>query len=253
MDPTERFSGRADVYAQARPSYPHETLDILRAHYDLDSQTIVADLGSGTGIFTRLLLDGPASRVYAVEPNLDMRRQAERTLGGDDRFRSIAGRAEETTLADASVDLVTAAQAFHWFDLPRFTIELRRILRPMGHAAFVWNDRVLDGSPFLSDYEAILVEHCPSYPALQGKANTPAKFDDVFGRGRWSRQTTANAQRLDRAGLARRVMSASYAPSGEARDALVRALDASFDRHAMNGEVTLRYATVVIGGAVGPA
>src|SRR6478672_9476571 len=110
MDPTKRFSARADVYAKARPSYPREALEILRVEYQLEKETSVADLGAGTGIFTRLLLESGAL-VYAVEPNADMRGEAERALHDDPRFRSVAGRAEDTTLPDASIDLVTAAQA----------------------------------------------------------------------------------------------------------------------------------------------
>ena len=249
MDPTQRFSARADVYAQARPGYPTEVLDILRMHHGLREGAAVADLGAGTGIFTRLLLESGAT-VHAVEPNDDMRAEAERTLGGEPRFASVAGRAEATTLEDASVDLVTAAQAFHWFDLEPTRREIARILRPEGHAAFVWNDRDLGGTPFLCEYEDVLRQHCPGYLELQGKSDATEKLDAVFGPGGWSRHTAPNAQQLDRVGLVRRVMSASYAPPPETteRQALVAALEEAFDRHAENAIVTLSYTTVVIGG-----
>jgi len=252
MDPTQRFQARAEAYARARPSYPEGTLDILRAHYGLSEKTRVADLGSGTGIFSRLLLQSGAREVFAVEPNDDMRKAAEEASSEDERFRSIAGRAEATTLADASIDLVTAAQAFHWFDLDRLIPELRRILvKEEGRAAFIWNDRDLDGTPFLRDYEAILVRHCPGYAELQGKSNTPEKFDRVFGRDGWTRRSVSNEQTHDRDGLTLRVMSSSYAPqSGAERDALVADLHRAFDHHAADGIVTIRYTTVVIGGAI---
>jgi len=126
MDPTERFSSRAEVYALARPSYPADVFQILREHHGLHAGAAVADLGSGTGIFTRLLLESGA-RVHAVEPNDDMRAKAELLLGHEPGFSSIAGRAEATSLPDASVELVTAAQAFHWFDLDLARREIVRI------------------------------------------------------------------------------------------------------------------------------
>jgi SAM-dependent methyltransferase len=256
MDPAKRFTARSDVYARARPSYPTEVLELLRARFALAPGMVVADLGSGTGLFSRLLLDGGAT-VHAVEPNDDMRAEAERSFGAEPRFRSVAGRAEATTLAPRSVDLVTAAQAFHWFDVEATRRECVRILRPdvCGQVALVWNDRDLDGTPFLRDFEAILVEHCPGYRALQGKSDTPSIFDLFFGPGGWSRSTAPNEQRLDRAALVDRVMSASYAPTAgtDEHRALVSALGSSFDRHAEGDRVRIGYTSVVIGGRPRPA
>lgn len=255
-DPTERFSNRADVYARARPSYPQATITLLETHHHLERDSVVADVGSGTGIFTRLLL-GSAARVYAVEPNSDMRAEAEKALASNSRFVSVAGRAEATTLEAQSLDLVVAAQAFHWFDVAKAAVEHRRILKPGAHAAMIWNDRDLDGTSFLREFEAILVEHCPGYRLLQGKADTPDKFDAYWGVGAWTRHTSQNEQSLDRELLVARVMSASYAPSAGTKEheALVTALEQSFDRHAeaapaASGSrmVKLIYTTVVIGG-----
>ena len=210
---------------------PRATISLLEAHHHLSAESVVADVGSGTGIFTRLLLDH-AARVYAVEPNQDMRAEAEKALSDNPKFVSVAGRAEATTLEGGTISLVVAAQAFHWFDVEAARIEHARILRPNAHAAFIWNDRDLDGTPFLRDFEAILVEHCRGYPQLQGKANTPEKFDAYFGRAAWTRHTSENEQALDRELLIARVMSASYAPRAGTpeHEALVRALEASFDR-----------------------
>lgn len=245
----DRFSARAEAYASARPSYPIETLTILREQHGLAAEGVVADVGSGTGIFTRLLLT-TGTFVYAVEPNEDMRKEAERETGAHARFRSVPATAESTTLDDASVDLVTAAQAFHWFDLEAFNRELRRILRPGGHCALLWNDRDLDGTPLLREYESILVELCPGYGELQGKSDTPLKFDRIFGAGKWTRHAVSNEQRLNRELLVARVRSSSYAPAeGSAENTqLVAALHDVFDRYAESGEVVLRYTTVIIGG-----
>lgn len=252
MDPTARFSDRASDYVKARPSYPREMLGILRIECGLGERSVVADLGSGTGIFTRLLLESGA-RVHAVEPNDEMRAAAERDLGHDPRFFSVRGRAEATTLPPASVDLATAAQAFHWFDVEATRRELLRILRPGGHVALVWNDRDVASTAFLRDFEALLVSHCPKYPDLQGKADASSKFDVVFGSGRWKRNALPNDQRLDREGLVARVMSASYAPKTGTRehDAIVAALGSLHDRYAENGMVRIAYATVIVSGRIG--
>lgn len=255
-DETARFSGRVDEYVKARPSYPAGVLAILREQCALCASSVVADLGSGTGIFTRLLLESGAS-VLAVEPNDEMRAAAEEMLGETPGFRSVAGRAERTTLADASVDLVTAAQAFHWFDVEQTRIEIARILRPVATGgegpstvALIWNDRDLDATPFSRAYEELLIRHCPKYLELQGKSDTHAKFDALLGRGLWSRRAVPNEQQLDREGLVGRLLSSSYAPrAGEPHhDEMIAELLDAFDRHQERGRITMLYATVVITG-----
>ncbi len=248
-DATKRFSGRAAAYARARPSYPTGVLDVLRAECGLAPGAVACDLGSGTGIFARLLLEMGAT-VYAVEPNDDMRATAEAELGAMPGFRSVAGRAEATTLDDASVDLVTAAQAFHWFDVLATRREVARILRPRGCAALVWNDRDTSSTPFHAELEALLVARCPAYRELQGKSDVPASFDAFFGEGAWTRRRVANEQRLDREGLVVRVLSTSYAPPPGApgHDELLREVRALFDRHAEGGAVTILYSCVVVFG-----
>lgn len=250
MDPTQRFEDRASDYVRARPSYPAELLDVLRAECGLGERSVVADLGSGTGLFTRLLLASGAT-VHAVEPNDAMRAAAERELATTPRFHSVNGRAEATTLADSSVDLVTAAQAFHWFDLAATKREMLRILRPGGVVALVWNDRDTRGTAFLRELEALLVAHCPSYPELQGKADAFGSFDVLFGEGAWSRRVLPNEQRLDEDGLVARVASASYAPKRGTREHedIVAALRSLFARHAdTEAKVRITYATVLVWG-----
>jgi SAM-dependent methyltransferase len=256
-DPTGRFSGRVDDYVKTRPSYPRGVLDVLRERCGLSATSVVGDLGSGTGIFTKLLLESGAV-VHAVEPNAEMRAAAEAMLDGKARFRSVDGRAEATTLDEASLDLVTAAQAFHWFDVAAAHHEMRRILRApttatddaMPNVALVWNDRDLETTPFLRAYEELLVRRCPKYCELQGKADSVDKFDALLGPGRWTRHAVSNEQRLDRDGLVSRLLSSSYAPRpGEpTHDATIAELYAIFDRHAAGGTVSMRYATVVILG-----
>ena len=247
------FSGRVDDYVKTRPSYPNALLAVLRDRCNLRAASMVADLGSGTGLFTRLLLETGAT-VHAVEPNDEMRAAAETMSQGEEGFHSVAGTAEATTLADASVDLVTAAQAFHWFDAVRTHAELRRILRaPAGagdSVALVWNDRALDANAFHREYEELLVRRCPRYRELQGKADTTAKFDALLGAGRWRRTSVPNEQRLDREGLVGRLLSSSYAPLSRDphHDETFAELRALFDRHAVGGSVAMLYTTVAITG-----
>jgi SAM-dependent methyltransferase len=258
IDQSTLFSGRVEEYVKARPSYPASVIPILRDACSLGPKAVVADLGSGTGLFTRRLLESGAS-VHAVEPNEEMRAAAEATLRTAASFHSVAGSAEATTLPDACVDIVTAAQSFHWFDVERTRLEMTRILRdaaPAGSAsrlnnvALVWNDRHLDDTPLLAAYEELLQRTCPRYRVLQGKTNDVQKFDALLGAGRWTKQTVPNEQRLDREGLVQRLLSSSYAPKvGEPDyDAIVAELRAIFDRHAVEGEVTLVYTTVIIIG-----
>lgn len=251
VDPAKRFSGRAGEYASARPSYPTAVLDVLREECDLDAGAVVADLGSGTGIFTRLLLESGAT-VHGVEPNDDMREVAEAALAAWPSFHSVKGRAEATTLESESVDLVTAAQAFHWFDLEAARAEMKRVLRPEGMVALLWNDRDLESTAFLREYEALLVARCPRYLELQGKADTTEKFDALFGAGAWTRHVLPNEQRLDREGLVRRLLSASYAPvdGTPAYEPALAELRAIWDRHAEDGAVVMAYSTVMIMGAI---
>jgi SAM-dependent methyltransferase len=135
---------------------PPEVLPFLEGECGLTDRWVVADIGSGTGILSELFL-GNGNRVFGVEPNAEMRRAAERLLGGDARFTSVAGSAEATTLAEGSVDLVAAGQAFHWFDPEAARAEFLRVLKPGGWVALAWNARRRSGTPFLEDYERLLL------------------------------------------------------------------------------------------------
>jgi len=145
-----------------RPGYPPEVLQLLRAKCGLRPEHIVADVASGTGIFTRLLLENGNS-VFAVEPNAEMRERSLHELESYSRLVSIAGTAEDTTLRNESVDFVTAAQAAHWFDLTRARAEFERILKPHGWCVLVWNERLTSGSDFLQDYEKLLLTYSTDY------------------------------------------------------------------------------------------
>src|SRR6185437_8847127 len=159
---TERFSTRVENYIKYRPSYPTGVLELMRARCGLAATATVADVGSGTGILTELLLETGA-QVFAVEPNKEMREAAERLLSDYGRFRSVAGAAEATTLPQASVDLITASQAFHWFDIPKARRELARVLKPQGWVVLIWNERPADAGAFHDEYDRLLRRHAAEY------------------------------------------------------------------------------------------
>ena len=134
------FNGVGETYAKYRPSYPQTLLKYLCAEIGINKFSTIADIGSGTGIFTQQLLN-KCSKIYAIEPNDDMREVAEKKLGNELGFISINGTAENTTLENESIDYITAAQSFHWFDRLSFKQECKRILKPKGKVILIWNSR----------------------------------------------------------------------------------------------------------------
>jgi len=246
---TQRFSDRVENYIRYRPRYPLAVLDVLRREIGLAPNWTVADLGSGTGISCELFLaEGHA--VYGVEPNEAMRTAAERLLAGFPMFHSVDGTAEATTLDAASFDLVIAAQAFHWFDIPRVRAECQRILRPAGWAVLLWNTRQIDTTPFLREYETLLQRYGTDYAKVQHNNIDAAQMDAFYGTGNWRRLTVGNAQSLDLDGLRGRLLSSSYVPNlGEPGCAEMLAdLERLFAKHAVQGQVLLDYVTEIYMG-----
>ena len=247
QDPTQRFTNRAGNYARYRPTYPAAVLDCLRDSCGLTAGAIVADVGSGTGILTELLLNRGAT-VYAVEPNAEMRGTAEASLLGLPGFISVDGRAEATTLPDQSVDLVTAGQAFHWFDPDASRDEFRRILKPGGYTALVWNGRDVKGGGFAADYEALLHEFARDYKKVRRDARL-GNIDILFVDG-YEHRNFHHERRLDYTAILGGLLSASYAPlPGDPRyEPMVARLHAIFDIHQQEGHVLLPYETEVYYG-----
>lgn len=248
---TTRFSDRVENYVRYRPTYPAAVLDVLRARTGLAPGQPVADVGSGTGISARLFLDA-GHPVYAVEPNAEMRAAAEAMLGDDPRFHSVAGSAEATTLPDASVDYVVAAQAFHWFDPAAVAPEWRRILRPGGWIVLLWNTRQTDSTPFLRAYEALLREHGTDYTSVNHENVTDDALRAALGEG-YTRHVVPNAQVFDFDALKGRLLSSSYAPNADhpGHVPMLSALRRIFDEHQREGRVRFEYDTEIYLGRVG--
>lgn len=246
-DPTGRFSQRAGNYARYRPGYPPQVLNCLQQECGLTSNCIVADIGSGTGILTRLFLDN-GNRVFAVEPNEAMRREAEEALRQYVGFVSVHGRAEATTLADQCVDLIAAGQAFHWFDTAASRIEFGRILRPEGFVALVWNARAHQGDAFMAAYERVLEEFGMGYNVVNHRTHS-GDLNTLFPHGCEYRSFTQSRQ-LKFEALWGGFLSASYAPLAEdpRYEPMYRSLRELFDSHQKDGQVTFLYDTTLYFG-----
>lgn len=252
MDSTQRFSSRVAYYVKFRPSYPASVLDLFESVCDLGPESRVADVGSGTGILTRLLLDRGA-QVFAVEPNEPMRLAAEQALSASPKFISLDARAEATGLPDHSVDLYTASQAFHWFDPVSARQECLRILRPGGWVALIWNGRDPDGTGFLREYEELL-DSLPAYQKTRHRNLPPESINRFMAPGIPQVHVFPNSQRLDWEGTLGRAASSSYFPRPEDEEwaPSVATLGEIFNRHAENGTVEFLYQCKVYLGQPAP-
>ncbi len=239
----ERFSNRVANYVKYRPDYPPEILEVFRGEMNLTESSIVADIGSGTGISTRVFLEN-GNAVFGVEPNAAMRRAAEEFLKDYPRFESVDGTAEATSLPDRSVDLVIAAQAFHWFDQEKTPLEFRRIAREGGFVALIWNERQLDTNEFLREYEELLKKYGTDYEKVRHDNLDKAVFEKAF-QADFSQKSFLNVQSLDFEGMKGRILSSSYMPSetDERFPAIEIELRRLFEKYAESGRIQLLYNT----------
>jgi SAM-dependent methyltransferase len=247
--PTERFDRRVESYVRSRPSYPTAVMELLEEQIGLVAGWTVADIGSGTGILSRLFLDR-GCRVFGVEPNAEMRRAGEALLSTYRLFTSVSGTAEQTSLPDASVDLVAAGQAYHWFDPKAAREEFTRILRPEGWVVLVWNDRRRHGSAFLRAYEGLLIDYGTDYQEVDHSRLGPEELGSFFGGGSMFMAAFANCQSLDFEGLKGRLLSSSYTPGPDHPNhtSMLRTLRAIFEAHAVDDRVDIDYDTRVYYG-----
>lgn len=243
--PEERFSDRVENYRRFRPGYPPEIPALLGREAGLTPGSVVADIGSGTGLSTELFLKA-GCRVHGVEPNREMRQAAERLLGAYPDFESVAGSAQATTLADDTVDLIMAAQAFHWFHGPEARREFSRILKPDGRVVLMWNERELEATPFLREYEQLLRRFGTDYLQVRHE-NIKAEALTQFFRGPFSIWSYPNGQIFNLSSLQGRLLSSSYAPAAghPQHEAMMAGLRRIFEQHQDKGVVQLLYRTVI--------
>jgi hypothetical protein len=245
MDPTQRFSDRVENYAKFRPNYPDALIRFVQQR--LPGPAVIADIGSGTGILSDQLL-GAGYTVFGVEPNEPMRLEAERRLGSRPAFHSVTGTAEATTLSRGSVDAITCAQSFHWFDRIRSRDEFWRILRQPKLVVLIWNERV--SSALMEEYDRILKESAPEYSRVSRRNVTDADIADFFAPDRVELFYFPHGQRLDRGGFLGRVLSSSYVPNvGQPGHVpVMNKMEAFFDRHAQSSWIDFPYQTRVFLG-----
>ena len=244
----DRFTSRVETYAKYRPGYPVAIIDLLQRECGLTRDSIVADVGSGTGKSAEIFLSH-GNVVFAVEPNASMRAVAEGIFVDEPLFRSVDGSAEATTLPEASVDLIVAGQAFHWFDPAKTRDEWVRILKPGGWAVLIWNERELQTTPFLNEYEKLLLEFGTDYKEIRHE-KAEAFIEGFFAPGKFRFASFPNTQVFDFDGLSGRVRSSSYTPEPDHPnfEPMMRQVKTIFDKHQENGYVNFDYETKVFYG-----
>jgi SAM-dependent methyltransferase len=250
IDPTSRFSNRVKFYIKYRPKYPEEILTFLKQKLKLTIHHSIADIGSGTGFLSKLFLQN-GNKVYGVEPNTEMRLAAEKLLGHYPNFVSIDGSAEFTDLESRSIDFITAAQAFHWFDLNVSRNEFKRILRPMGWIILIWNERT-ETSPFLKAYEQLLKTFSVDYQKVDHRKVNDKVLAQFFGPKNYKFKSFKNQQRFNFEGLKGRLLSSSYAPMEDNPnyEPMMNELEKIFQNYQKNRKVIFEYDTKLYYGKI---
>jgi SAM-dependent methyltransferase len=245
-DSTQRFTDRVADYVKCRPSYPLEVIQTLEKKAGLSPDKVIADIGSGTGIFTKQLLT-TGCKVQAIEPNAAMRAAAEELLGDRPAFTSINATAENTSLPDQSLDGITAGQAFHWFDRLATKFEFRRVLRPGGFIALVWNNWQSESSDFMRDYTQLLLEWGTDYQRVSRTNIDDAAIRQFFHPRPFQKFIFPNYQIFDFEGLKGRLLSSSYTPQAghPKHEPLMEGIQEVFDTHQSNDEIRFDYKTTM--------
>ncbi len=250
LNPTKRFSKRVENYLKYRPGYPPEIIPLVESECGLTLRSIIADLGSGPGFLTELFLKN-RNKVFGVEPNADMRAAGERRLAEYPNFISVDATAEKTTLADHSIDLIVAGQAFHWFDREKTKVEFERILKPGGWVALIWNGFRVETSPLNNGYQEIVLRYGTDYKEV-AREITGVDVESFFAPRSCRCARFAFKQVFDFEGLKGRLLSSSYAPESTDPnfEEMVAELRAVFDANEKNGRVDFNYETEVYYGQI---
>ncbi|MBI1225720.1 MAG: methyltransferase domain-containing protein [Bacteroidetes bacterium] len=248
-NPLTRFSKTVDNYIRYRPGYPADLLDFMKTDLGLSSNSVIADIGAGTGKLTELFLEN-GNPVHAVEPNIDMRTAMERLYGHFENLHSVDGTAEATNLPDECADFVLAAQAFHWFDGKKTNAEFQRISKPNAWALIIWNDRNDARSAFMQAYTMFLAEYSTDLATIDHRNIGKYQLTPFFGKNGFAEQEFDYLQRFDFAGVRGRYLSSSYAfHENHPRHAeAMQALSNTFATHAENGVVDFWYLTKIYFG-----
>jgi SAM-dependent methyltransferase len=253
-DAKQRFSSRVADYVRYRPGYPPALIEVLRKDCGLAREHVIADVGSGTGLLSKLFLEN-GNRVIGVEPNADMRAAGDEFLSDCKNFSSVNGSSEATTLTTASVDFIAAAQAFHWFEANATRREFKRILKPSGWVVVMWNDRRINETAFGRAYEDLLLRYGTDYAKVREAYPESAEMESFFGKENVQRSELPNSQAFDFGGLAGRVRSSSYAPKEghPNHEPMMAELRKLFDANQKFGRVRMEYTTQIYFGRLNVA
>jgi ubiquinone/menaquinone biosynthesis C-methylase UbiE len=247
---TTRFSDRVDNYIKYRPGYPSEIIDYLKSESILKNDSIIADIGSGTGISAELFLKN-GNTVYCIEPNKEMREAAEKLLKDYPNFISVNGTAENAPVPGKYFDLIVCAQSFHWFDIEKVKNKFKHLLVESGSVCLIWNERKINSTPFLSAYEELLNKFGTDYKSVRHEIIDDKKLTEFFDKG-YKSKTFPNGQVFDFEGLKGRLLSSSYAPNEHNPhfEPMIEELKDIFERHQHNGNVRFEYDTNVYSGSL---
>ncbi|MEN2268936.1 class I SAM-dependent methyltransferase [Vibrio diabolicus] len=249
-NPVDRFSSRVADYDKYRPSYPLDLINKLLQQSNLNQCSVIADIGSGTGIFSELLVN-QGVKVIGIEPNDAMRRSAESKLSHKANFTSLNATAESTGLDDGSVDVITAAQSFHWFNKDKTIPEFKRILKPKGVLALVWNQRCVE-QDFQIAYDEILGKYSKDYDSVNHKNLKDNEVPQFFDSNRMETYTYNSEQLFDYEGLLGRMRSSSYCPLPGTTEysCLVKELEGVFNQFSLHGQVKFKYKSSLFIGPI---
>lgn len=245
---TTRFSNRVEDYVKYRPGYPVEIVKFLHDTYGLTQDKLIADIGAGTGISTELFLK-KGYRVIAVEPNEEMREKAIELLDSYNGFIPKNGTAENTGIDSNSVGAIIAGQAFHWFDAVKTRTEFKRILKPYGIVALIWNERKTT-SAFEQEYDELIIKHGNDYVKVDHRNIDTEHIAAFYNPEPVHLETFANKQVFDFEGLKGRLLSSSYMPARdeEGYEPMINDLQALFDKFQQDGAIIINYDTKVYSG-----
>jgi len=244
-DSTQRFSSRVENYVRYRPGYPPQILEVLQQDCGFHPSSIIADVGSGTGLLSKVFLES-GNHVFGIEPNKEMREAGERFLQGFSNFTSVTGTAETIPLHEDSVDFVTAGQAAHWFDRSLARREFLRILKPDGWVVFVWNDLCTDSTDLLREYEQLLVTYGTDYREVQRTGfETVTEITTFFEPNPVWQKKFPHHQDFDFEGFKGRLLSSSYTPppGHQNHEPMLTELRRLFDLHNIADKVRFEYET----------
>jgi SAM-dependent methyltransferase len=252
LNPTERFSGRAELYHDSRPHYPPGILTVLEEQCGLTAGSLIVDVGAGTGLLAELFLKN-GNPVIAVEPNGAMRGTLTTLRSSYPQLTPVDAVAEAIPLGNHSVDFITAGTAFHWFDLAAVRLEFPRILKPGGWVVIAVNDRRLGPEPFLMEYELLLARFGRDFAEVTERHH-PRREEEFFAPGHCRTLLLENRQEMDLAALESRILSSSFMPlPGDAEYPELHAEIVSlFERHQKEGRVEMLYNCRVRYGQVVP-